>query len=122
LAVLEFKPNVVRKGEGTKSKAKSPDPHDGYPFETKSFSYARIISMGYVGATLVQVVRIGSLIERHMRDVRIHLSRRNRAARRRKANAFHWLDENMPKIGLMLFDRTVFAVLGVRPMADRRKQ
>jgi hypothetical protein len=78
--------------------------------------------MGYAGATLVQVVRIGSLIERRMRDVRIRLSRRNRAARRRKANAFHWLDENMPKIGLMLFDGTVFTVLGVHPIGDRRRQ
>jgi hypothetical protein len=78
--------------------------------------------MGYLGVSLVRVVRIGSLIEAALRDVHVRVSRRNRAARRRKANAFHWLDENMSKISLFLFDRTVFAVLGVRPTVGRRRQ
>jgi hypothetical protein len=107
-----IKRGILPKGEGAGSKANSPDQHDDYPFETISFAYANIVAMGYRAISLVQIVRISRLIEEVLRRANVPVSQRNRAARRRKPNAFHWLDENWPFIRLIPFGQIVMSVLG----------
>jgi hypothetical protein len=103
----------VRKGEGAESKLNSPDQYDLYQYEMKSIAYARIVMMGYPNASLVQIVRIGELVEEQLRTAQVHTSPRNRAARRRKPNAYHWLDEHWQWMGLIPFDQIITSVLGI---------
>jgi hypothetical protein len=107
-----MKPNKIKKGDGAESKRNSPDEHDDYDFERESWSYIHMRIMGYDHITLDQVALIGKVIRRSLRQIGIFLTPRNRPARRRKPNAFHWLDSNMATIGMNRFDSILFQVLG----------
>jgi hypothetical protein len=102
----------TKKGYGPESKAKAPDPHDYYDFETLSPSYIRLRLVGYEGFTLDDIVLLCNRVENLMLMHGRPTSDRNRAARRRKPNAFHWLDENWSEITPQLYDAAAFAVLG----------
>jgi hypothetical protein len=71
--------------------------------------------------SLADVVHISNLIENLLQVQRAPVTRRNRAARRRKPNAFHWLDENWGEITPAVYDPAVFAVLGT-PAPSKAKQ
>jgi hypothetical protein len=102
----------VKKGWGPESRAKAPDPHDFYDFQRSSEAYVRLRVMGYQFFTLADIVHIGSRVEDLLLSMEKPMTERNRAARRRKPNAFHWLDENWPNISPDMFKIAVMAVLG----------
>jgi hypothetical protein len=109
----------VRKGDGAESKKKSPDQYDQYHYKAKSVAYARITALGYRTISLVQIVRIGGFVENWLQAAHMPMSERNRAARRRKPNAFHWIDENWQWMRLVPFDGIVMTVLGLAPFGRR---
>jgi hypothetical protein len=102
----------TKKGWGPESRAKAPDPHDFYDFQSRSSAYILLRVMGYKFFTLGDVVRIGSHVEDLLLAKDTPMTERNRAARRRKPNAFHWLDENWANITPEMFKTAVVAVLG----------
>jgi hypothetical protein len=108
------KQKAVRKGCGAESKRCAPDPHDNYSFQTKSLAFARIVHLGFQKVTLTELVRICNFIENFMRFTNCRMTDRNRPARRRTPCAFHWLDTNLPVIGMQLFDNAVISVIGGR--------
>jgi hypothetical protein len=101
----------MKSGTGPESKRESPDPFDCYPFQTYSISCARLRMLGFMSISVPDLVRVGNIIENFLEHHAIPLSPRNRAARRRKPNAFHWIDENWTRIPWLLFDRAITAVL-----------
>jgi hypothetical protein len=109
------KQNKIAKGDGEQSKANRPDPYDEYPFETKSRSYYRILTLGYRKVGLAQIVQIRTFIENAFKRTGLQFRSRNRAARRRKPNAFHWIDANSPMVGMALLDAAVIKVMGKQP-------
>jgi hypothetical protein len=109
----------VRKGQGPESKKNAPDLHDLYRFEARSVAYARMVALGHRNVSLVQIVQIGGFIEEQLRAAYAPISQRNRAARRRKPNAFHWLDENWRCMGLIPFDQIVIDILGIPPAGQQ---
>jgi hypothetical protein len=119
-ALHPVKHKTIRKGYGTESKRFAPDPHDNYSFRTKSLAFARIVHLGFQKVTLTEVVRICNLIENFMRFTNRRMTERNRAARRRTPCAFHWLDANLPLIGMLFFDNTVMSVMGGK--AGKKRQ
>jgi hypothetical protein len=102
----------TKKGRGPESKVHAPDPHDCYDFQNCSPSYARIMFLGYQYCTLDDIVHIGGKVEDLLLSENKPITERNRAARRRKANAFHWIDENWAEIAPEMYDSSVLAVLG----------
>jgi hypothetical protein len=99
-------PNHVKKGEGPESRSRHPDPHDSYNFSKLSPSYQRMAELGYVTVTLTAVVKLCDQIERTLVEQGQQLTVRNRFAKRRKPNAFHWLDENWASV-CPIFDSAV---------------
>jgi hypothetical protein len=91
-------PNQVKKGQGPESKFRHPDPHDDYNFPKLSASYQRMAELGYATVTLTDLVRLCNQIERRLLEQGQQTTIRNRFAKRRKPNAFHWLDENWPSV------------------------
>jgi hypothetical protein len=89
----------IRKGDGPESRRNAPDPYDEYPFGTVSIAYAHLVRLGLKNISMVSLVRLSNAIERYLVVFRPLLTRRNRNAKRRKSNAFHWLDENWGLIG-----------------------
>lgn len=120
--VTEVRPTRPRrrKGTGPESKAVAPDHHDSYDFQTRSPAYIRLRMLGYEHFSLGDIVHICSVIERVSHAQGKRLTRRNRAARRRKPNAFHWLDANWDIIAAYAYDPAVIAVLG-DPAARKAK-
>jgi hypothetical protein len=102
----------TKKGWGPESRARAPDPYDNYDFQRFSNAYIRLRVMGYEFFTLADVVRIGNIVEDQLLAKEKPITERNRAAHRRKPNAFHWLDENWPNITAEMFNNAVIAVLG----------
>jgi hypothetical protein len=102
----------IKKGWGPESRAKAPDPHDFYDFQRSSDAYICLRVMGYRFCTLDDIVHIGSKVEDLLLAKDRPMTERNRAARRRKPNAFHWIDENWSNIDPDMFKIAVFAVLG----------
>lgn len=103
---------MKKKGWGPESKARAPDPHDSYDFETRSPAYARLTFLGYRFIRREEIVRLCGKIEYLLLSQDKAMTERNRAARRRKPNAFHWLDENWSEITPQIYDSVAFAVLG----------
>jgi hypothetical protein len=101
-----------KKGWGPESKARAPDPHDSYDFQRCSPAYARLTALGYKFIRLEEIVHLSSKIEDVLLSQDKAMTERNRAARRRKPNAFHWLDENWSEITPQIYDSVAFAVLG----------
>jgi hypothetical protein len=89
-------PNRIRKGAGPHGKAHAPDKHDGYRFEEQSPAFFTLMQLGYHGISLLDIIRVCAIIETTLLQRNIRLTYRNRAARRRKPCAFHWIDENWP--------------------------
>jgi hypothetical protein len=106
MASLQPRQNRVRKGEGPESRKRAPDPYDNYPFDTVSFAYARLALHGLHGIRLVSLVKLTNAIEQALIAAGRRLTPRNRKAKRRKSNAFHWLDENWSAIA-PIFDLQV---------------
>jgi hypothetical protein len=61
---------------------------------------------------MTDLVRVSNIVDNITHKLNIKLSLRNRAADRRKPNAFHWLDENWMQIGTQIFDGAVVTMLG----------
>jgi hypothetical protein len=101
----------VKKGHGPESKKNAPDIHDSYDYEARSVAYGRVILFGYPGISLCDLVRIGNMIQNMSIARGLLLTPRNRAAKRRKPNAFHWIDENWKTITPMFYDQVVSLVL-----------
>jgi hypothetical protein len=91
-------PNRVRKGEGSESRRLAPDLDDDYPYESCSKAYIRLseLNLGYF--SMVDVVRMSDAIEADLLCKGVRITPRNRMAKRRKPNAFHWLDKNWSAI------------------------
>jgi hypothetical protein len=89
-------PNQVRKGYGRESRSNSPDKWDAYDFEVLSPAYRCLRHIGYEGITTDALWKVLDIVERDAKrcGVTKKITRRNRAAHRRKPCAFHWLDEN----------------------------
>jgi hypothetical protein len=102
----------TKKGWGRESKANAPDQHDCYDFEKCSLACIQLRQMGYKSLTLTDIVHIGGKVENLLLAQERPVTERNRAARRRKPNAFHWIDENWPNIDSDMFEKAVLAVLG----------
>jgi hypothetical protein len=107
--------NLVKKGMGPESKRKSPDRHDRYKYEKSSLAYGRLRLLGFPRINVPELVHIGNILENFLRRHGIALTPRNRAARRRKPNAFHWIDENWASIPRRLYDHALMAVLCDKP-------
>jgi hypothetical protein len=103
--------NRIKKGTGPESKCGSPDKYDRYPFDTCSIAYGRLRLLGFLEISIRDLILVGNIIENYLEDQGVRLSRRNRAAHRRKPNAFHWIDENWTRIPAGLYDNALFTVL-----------
>jgi hypothetical protein len=103
----------TKKGTGPESKANAPDRHDSYDFQNCSRAYMRLRVLGCELLTLSDIVHLCAMIESLCQARGKRMTQRNRAARRRKPNAFHWLDENWDVIAPYMYDPAVFAILGV---------
>jgi hypothetical protein len=86
--------NRIKEGTGPESKQGSPDRYDYSAFERYSVAYARLRLLGYHGINIHELVHVRNIIENFLGRTGIRLTGRNRAAPRRKPNAFHWIDEN----------------------------
>jgi hypothetical protein len=102
----------TRKSWKSESKASAPDEHDHCDFEHHSPAYLRLRLLGFSQISLQKILHIGGLIEDLAQTRGVTITQRNRAARRRKPNAFHWLDENFHAIRPSVYDQAVLAVLG----------
>jgi hypothetical protein len=105
-------PNLIKKGDGPESKKRMPDKSDGYPIDSRSRAYARLLALGFSRITFRDICRIGNALEEWCAVGQIPLTARNRAARRRKPNAFYWMDENWTRIQGQMYDMAVLSVLG----------
>jgi hypothetical protein len=88
----------LEKGCGPESKRNAPDRHDAYPFETRSPSYFRIMQLGLMKIGLVALIHFSDALELELRARYCKITARNRWAKRRMPNAFHWIDENWKNI------------------------
>jgi hypothetical protein len=102
----------TKKGFGPESKTNAPDQYDSYDFQRRSPAYIRLRLLGHESFTLSDVVHLCSSMENMLLAQGRPITERNRAARRRKPNAFHWLDENWSQITPQMYDPTAFAILG----------
>jgi hypothetical protein len=100
----------VKKGDGPESRRFAPDAHDGYQFESTSVTYFRIRQLGFQRIHMPTLVRLSNMVESDLVGRGIRPTPRNRNARRRKPNAFHWLDENWQMIA-PIFDFHALRVL-----------
>jgi hypothetical protein len=102
--------NRVKKGEGPESRRHAPDPHDTYPYQTASRSYARLRLFGHENLSLIGVVQLATAVEQIIIVSGQRIPPRKRAAKRRKPNAFYWFDENWNLIS-PVFDRCLQSVV-----------
>jgi hypothetical protein len=105
--------NKVRKGDGPESRLNAPDPWDNYRFEDHSPAFKRLRELVNINVKATEIMILSTAIENRLIREDRNLTTRNRAARKRKAPAFHWLDENWAVIG-PIFDQAVQTVLGSR--------
>jgi hypothetical protein len=116
--------NRIVKGFGEQSKDKYPDAFDSYRYDKASIAFHCLRCMGYHGISLHDICRVSGIIELRAAKSEICLTRRNRAAHRRKPCVFHWLDENFPRISA-LYILVVREVLGntsgVKPRGRKKK-
>jgi hypothetical protein len=112
--------NKVKKGDGCESKRLAPDPYDDYPFTKASPAYQRLKFLNAEFLSFPGLLEIGSCIEKTLQLQNAPLALRNRAARRRKPNAFHWFDENWCFISLAMFDSLVIRSLQRDRMRGKR--
>jgi hypothetical protein len=102
-------PNRTKKGEGPESRQRATDRWDNYQ-ANRGVSFSRLGQLGHPGITLAQLQKLCDKIAVFMRTRNIVLTGRNRWAKRRKPNAFHWLDENWGKIS-SIFDQIVLYIV-----------
>jgi hypothetical protein len=109
----------MRKGDGPESKRNNPDPFDGYLYQARSPAFARIVRLGLREISLVTLIQLSNAIERELSNRKWRFTPRSRVVKRRKPNAFHWLDENWPTVGL-IFDSKLLEIVERRAPADGR--
>jgi hypothetical protein len=97
------RPNQTKKGEGPESKQHAADEWDDYQ-ASRGMSCPRLSELGRAGITLAQLQKLCDNIAAFMKAKNITLTKRNRWAKRRKPNAFHWLDENWGTISSVFDD------------------
>jgi hypothetical protein len=102
-----YGPNRIPKGCGRDARANSPDPWDFYDYQKVSPGFRCIRDLGYEGIVLRSLWQVLKKVEAGAEL----LTHRNRAARRRKPCAFHWLDENWPVVK-EIYKAAVQEVLG----------
>jgi hypothetical protein len=107
----------VRKGDGPESKRNAPDPFDAYLYQACSPAFARIVRLGLRDISLVALIELSDAIERELCRRKWRFTPRSRIVKRRKPNAFHWLDENWATVAL-IFDFKLLEIIGKRAAID----
>jgi hypothetical protein len=87
-------PNRIKKGEGFDAKkGVGSDQYDEYHYQSGHF-FKLIVDKGDTPPVARILFDICKLVERAALHQRVKLEPRNRWAKRRKANAYAWLDRN----------------------------
>jgi hypothetical protein len=100
------KHNRIKKGQGPESRWNAPDLYDYYDYQIESRAYARLSQLGYPNLSMICLIQLSTQIEKILRLRSVPLTLRKRPAKRRKPNAYHWLDENWVNIA-PVFDNLV---------------
>jgi hypothetical protein len=90
--------NRIKKGQGPESRRNAPDLYDDYRYQTESHAYARLLELGYPNLSVTRLIQLSNKLEDILLFKNVPLTLRKRAAKRRKPNAYHWLDENWVQI------------------------
>jgi hypothetical protein len=120
------RPPPVKKGFGREAKGQSPTPWDDYDYEHRSHAWVRLKTLGKEGISMENVLKLVAAIDQMCLTQGLRPQSRPRMASRRKAVAFHFLDERWRDIRTGIFDRAVGEVLressGVQKRGPKGKQ